>query len=88
MLAKWVKSEEQEFKVAIRISGLDRDGLVGDISRVISENKFVKLTNINIDTEGNMFSGKVSITVNNNATLKQLMQDLKHIQGIDKVNRL
>ncbi len=88
MLAKWVKSEEQEFKVAIRISGLDRDGLVGDISRVISENKFVKLTNINIDAEGNMFSGKVSITVNNNATLKQLMQDLKHIQGIDKVNRL
>ncbi len=88
MLAKWVKSEEQEFKVAIRISGLDRDGLVGDISRVISENKFVKLTNINIDTEGNMFSGKVFITVNNNATLKQLMQDLKHIQGIDKVNRL
>lgn len=88
MLAKWAKSEEQEFKVAVRISGLDRDGLVGDISKVISENKFVKLTNINIDTEGNMFNGKVSITVNNNATLKQLMQDLKHIQGIDKVTRL
>ncbi|MDO5105753.1 bifunctional (p)ppGpp synthetase/guanosine-3',5'-bis(diphosphate) 3'-pyrophosphohydrolase [Capnocytophaga sp.] len=88
MPAKWVKSEEQEFKVAVCISGLDRDGLVGDISRVISENKFVKLTNINIDTEGNMFNGKVSITVNNNATLKQLMQDLKNLKGIDKVNRL
>ena len=37
--AKWIKSEEREFKVAVRISGLDRDGLVGDISRVISENK-------------------------------------------------
>lgn len=86
--AKWIKSEEREFKVAVRISGLDRDGLVGDISRVISENKFIKLTNINIDTEGNMFNGKVSITVNNNATLKKLMSDLKEIKGIDKVNRL
>lgn len=86
--AKWVKSEEQEFKVAVRISGLDRDGLVGDISRVISENKFVKLTNINIDAEGNMFNGKVSITVNNNATLKKLMQDLKALKGVDKVSRL
>ncbi|ATA90498.1 RelA/SpoT family protein [Capnocytophaga stomatis] len=88
MPAKWIKSEEQEFKVAVRISGLDRDGLVGDISRVISENKFVKLTNINIDAEGNMFNGKVSITVNNNATLKKLMQDLKTLKGVDKVSRL
>ncbi|ATA74203.1 bifunctional (p)ppGpp synthetase/guanosine-3',5'-bis(diphosphate) 3'-pyrophosphohydrolase [Capnocytophaga sp. H2931] len=88
MVAKWVKSAEQEFKVAIRISGLDRDGLVADISQTIGSNKFVKMTNINIDTEGNMFNGKLSITVNNNATLKQLMLDLKHIKGIDKVNRL
>ncbi|RIY37233.1 RelA/SpoT family protein [Capnocytophaga canis] len=88
MVAKWVKSAEQEFKVAIRISGLDRDGLVADISQIIGSNKFVKMTNINIDTEGNMFNGKLSITVNNNATLKQLMLDLKHIKGIDKVNRL
>ncbi|MDO4230055.1 MAG: bifunctional (p)ppGpp synthetase/guanosine-3',5'-bis(diphosphate) 3'-pyrophosphohydrolase [Capnocytophaga sp.] len=88
MLAKWVKSDEREFKVAIRISGLDRDGLVSDISQIIGNNKFVKMTNINIDTEGNMFNGKISITVNNNATLKQLMIDLKNIKGIDKVNRL
>lgn len=88
MTAKWVKSEEQEFKVALRISGLDRAGLIADISKAISDCKFVKLTNINVDTEGNMFKGKVSVTINNNTTLKQLMQNIKAISGIDKVTRL
>ena len=86
--AKWVKSDERDFKVSLRISGIDRDGLISDISKVILDSKFVKLTNINIDTEGNVFSGKVSISINNNATLKKLMQDIKNIRGVDKVNRL
>ena len=86
--AKWVKSDERDFKVRLRISGIDRDGLISDISKVILDSKFVKLTNINIDTEGNVFSGKVSISINNNATLKKLMQDIKNIKGVDKVNRL
>ena len=86
--AKWVKSDERDFKVSLKISGIDRDGLISDISKVILDSKFVKLTNINIDTEGNVFSGKVSISINNNATLKKLMQDIKNIKGVDKVNRL
>ena len=88
MLAKWVKSDEQEFKVVLRISGIDRDGLVGDISKVIADTHFVKMTNINLDSEGDVFSGKVSISINNNATLKKLMQDLKNIKGVDKISRL
>ena len=86
--AKWVKSDEQDFKVSLRISGIDRDGLISDISKVILDSKFVKLTNINIDTEGNVFNGKVSISINNNATLKKLMLDIKNVKGVDKVTRL
>lgn len=78
--AKWVKSDERDFKVSLKISGIDRDGLISDISKVILDSKFVKLTNINIDTEGNVFSGKVSISINNNATLKKLMQDIKTLK--------
>lgn len=88
MTAKWVKSEEQDFKVSLRLSGIDRNGLLGDITKVISDQKFVKLTGINIDTEGNMFKGKVSVAVNNNSTLKKLIKDLKSINGIDKISRL
>ena len=86
--AKWVKSDERDFKVSLKISGIDRDGLISDISKAILESKFVKLTNVNIDTEGDVFSGKVSISINNNATLKKLIQEIKNIKGVDKVTRL
>ena len=86
--AKWVKSDERDFKVSLKISGIDRDGLITDISKAILESKFVKLTNVNIDTEGDVFSGKVSVSINNNATLKKLIQEIKNIKGVDKVTRL
>ena len=86
--AKWVKSDERDFKVSLKISGIDKDGLISDISKAILESKFVKLTNVNIDTEGDVFSGKVSISINNNATLKKLIQEIKNIKGVDKVTRL
>ena len=86
--AKWVKSDERDFKVSLKISGIDRDGLINDISKAILESKFVKLTNVNIDTEGDVFSGKVSVSINNNATLKKLIQEIKNIKGVDKVTRL
>ena len=86
--AKWVKSDERDFKVSLKISGIDMDGLISDISKAILESKFVKLTNVNIDTEGDVFSGKVSISINNNATLKKLIQEIKNIKGVDKVTRL
>ena len=86
--AKWVKSDERDFKVSLKISGIDRDGLITDISKAILESKFVKLANVNIDTEGDVFSGKVSVSINNNATLKKLIQEIKNIKGVDKVTRL
>ncbi|CEN33950.1 hypothetical protein CCAN12_50002 [Capnocytophaga canimorsus] len=36
----------------------------------------------------NWLKAKVSLTINNNTTLKQLMQSIKAISGIDKVTRL
>jgi guanosine-3,5-bis(diphosphate) 3-pyrophosphohydrolase len=86
--AKWVRQDERDFKVSLRISGLDREGIFADISAVISGNKYIKLTNIKIDTEGDVFTGKVSVSINNNATLKKLMQEIKAIKGVDKVTRL
>lgn len=86
--AKWVRQDERDFKVSLRISGLDREGIFADISAAISGNKYIKLTNIKIDTEGDVFTGKVSVSINNNATLKKLMQEIKAIKGVDKVTRL
>ncbi len=35
-----------------------------------------------------LFTGKIKIVVKNNTVVKKLMENLKKINGIDKVNRV
>lgn len=86
--AKWVDSTQQEFTVEIQLTGIDNLGLVNEITEVISDNMHVNMKNINFSTEGGTFSGRITVVVKNNATIKKLIDNLKRIGGIDKVSRI
>ncbi len=86
--AKWVDSTQQEFTVEIQLTGIDNLGLVNEITEVISDNMHVNMRNINFSTEGGTFSGRITVVVKNNATIKKLIDHLKRINGIDKVSRI
>ncbi|MGS2763744.1 RelA/SpoT family protein [Sinomicrobium sp. M5D2P9] len=86
--AKWVDSTQQEFVVMLSLSGIDNMGLVNNVTKVISNNMHVNMRNINFDTNDGIFSGKITVVVKNNTILKKLIENLKKVNGIDKVSRL
>ncbi len=86
--AKWIDSSKQEFKSEIKLTGIDNLGLVSDITEMISNNMHVNMRNLNFSTEGETFTGSITVVVKNNSILKKLMQNLKQIDGIDKVTRI
>ncbi len=86
--AKWVDSSQEEFKADIKLTGIDNLGLVSDITEVISDNMHVNMRNLNFSTDGGTFTGRITVVVKNNAILNRLIENLKHISGIDKVTRL
>ena len=88
MPAKWIDSSKQEFVAELRLTGLDHIGLINDITKVISSNMSVNMKSISFDTNGGLFNGKIKIVVKNNTVVNKLMQNLKKINGIDKVNRV
>ena len=88
MLAKWIDSSQQEFSAQITLSGIDNLGLVNNITKEISSNMHVNMKSISFDTDGGIFSGKINVVVTNNTMLKKLMDNLKKINGIDKVTRV
>lgn len=88
MPAKWIDSTQEGFMAQLKLSGIDNLGLVNDITKVISSNMHVNMRNINFDTEGGTFNGKISVEVKNKNILKKLMDNLKKIEGIHKVQRL
>jgi len=86
--AKWVDSTQEEFKVDIQLTGIDNLGLVSEITEVISGNMHVNMRNLNFSTDGGTFTGRITVVVKNNHILQKLIDNLKQINGIDKVGRL
>lgn len=86
--AKWIDSSQQEFRSEIQLTGIDNLGLISEITSVISTHMNVNMQNLNFSTEGGTFTGRITVVVKNNSILKKLIQNLKLINGIDKVTRV
>lgn len=88
MSAKWIDSSQEEFTVDVEITGIDNLGLVNDITNIISDNMHVNMRNLNFSADGGTFTGKITLVVKNNSILKKLINNLKQVEGIDKVTRI
>lgn len=86
--AKWIDSTQEEFQSEIKLTGIDNLGLVNEITEVISDDMHVNMRNLNFSTDGGTFTGRITVVVKNNGILKKLIENLKRINGIDKVTRL
>jgi len=88
MSAKWIDSSQQVFRAVVKLTGIDRLGLVNSITKVISENMNVNIKSIKFDTDSGLFNGKITVEVNNNNFVEKLMERLQKINGIEKVYRV
>ncbi|MDG1901574.1 MAG: HD domain-containing protein [Bacteroidales bacterium] len=85
---KWIASGDKAYSVAIlKITGDDELGVVGSISKVISDDLRVNMRSINFQTTGKRFLGKVTVSVRDYNHLEQLMAKINKVKGVDKVVR-
>ena len=85
--AKWIDSSQREFKALIELQGLDRAGMVSDITLVISKNNSLNMHSINLSEDAGIFDGKITVSVKNKTELEKIMMELKNIEGIQSVKR-
>jgi GTP pyrophosphokinase len=85
--AKWVDSSQYEFSSTIQIIGIDNLGLVNKITTIISENLNINMEKMSFDTEGDTFTGLITLKVKNKNIIDKLITRLKKIKGVDKVLR-
>jgi guanosine-3',5'-bis(diphosphate) 3'-pyrophosphohydrolase len=88
MSTKWIDSTQQDFRVFLLVSGTDKFGLVNQLTKVISNNMHVHIHNLNISENQGVFNGKITISVKNNTQLIKLVNNIKKIDGIEKVERI
>ncbi len=88
LTARWIDSTKHDFIVHLKISGFDRPGMAKDITRLITDDEQLDMKNVNLKAQGGMFEGEISLYIKNTDHLKQVIKDLKNIEGVDKVERL
>jgi len=88
MIAKWIDSSQQEFKAVLKITGMDTLGLTNELTKVISNQMHVNIQSISLSGEAGIFNGQVTVIVQNNTILKKLIDNIKKIDGIEKVSRV
>lgn len=88
MPAKWIDSSQQEFKAILNITGMDTIGLTNELTKVISNNMNVNIQSISLSGDAGLFKGQLTVIVQNITILKKLIDNIKKIDGIDRVTRV
>jgi guanosine-3',5'-bis(diphosphate) 3'-pyrophosphohydrolase len=85
--ARWVSSDRRDFLAILTIKGIDRSGLVNELTRVISNMMKVNIKSINISGNDGIFSGNITVAVHDTHHLEQLIEKVRKIDGVRIVSR-
>jgi len=87
VVPQWDDEEAQSFPVRLSIKGLDRVGLLNEISRYISLVMGVNMRKVYLSTDGGIFSGYIDLYVHDRDALDRMIRKLNSIDGIKSVVR-
>ncbi|MBQ8457858.1 MAG: bifunctional (p)ppGpp synthetase/guanosine-3',5'-bis(diphosphate) 3'-pyrophosphohydrolase [Prevotella sp.] len=85
--AKWDMHKRLFFDATIHIEGIDRMGMVMDISSVISSQMNVNIHKFSITSEEGVFEGDIEIRVHDREDVKTIIDQLKKIDGLQEVTQ-
>lgn len=84
---RWDSSKQTAFPVRIMLKGIDRIGLLNEITGYISVAMGVNMRKLNLSTEDGIFEGYIDMLVHDRAVLESMIDNLKNIKGIQDVMR-
>jgi GTP pyrophosphokinase len=67
---------------------MDTLGLTNELTKIISNQMSVNIQSISLNSEAGIFNGQVTVVVQNNTILKKLIDNIKKVDGIDKITRV
>ncbi|MCM1440857.1 MAG: hypothetical protein NC131_16900, partial [Roseburia sp.] len=84
---KWISQQMMSFPAMMRIRGIDRIGIVSEITTLISKEIRVNMRMIHFETKDGIFEGVIQVYVHNTEDLNHLMAQISGIKEVEKVTR-
>ena len=86
--AKWDMHKKLFFDATIRIQGIDRVGMLLDISQIISSQMSVNIHRLTITSEDGMFDGSIELRVHDRDDVKEIITNLRKIEDLKDVTQI
>lgn len=86
--AKWRENEKITFLAGIKLVGIDRKGLLQEITSVISEVWNINIRGLVMESSEGIFEGSLMVYISDAENLNKLIDNIKAIDGIEKVVRI
>ena len=84
---KWSQHKAMSYLVTLELRGIDRQGLLLDLAKVVSDDSNINIREVNIHSHDGIFEGNVSLYVKDAESLHAVMDKLRKIKGIESVKR-
>lgn len=85
--AQWSREKVMSYLAVISVRGIDRIGILYDLAGIISRELNVNIRELNIISHDGIFEGTITLYVRDQSDLKNIMDKVKSVKGIEKVVR-
>lgn len=85
--ARWAGKGHGSYPITLHVVGQDDLGIVNNITSIISKEEHIMLRSINIDSNDGLFSGILTILVDDTQRLTALIKKLRTVKGVKAVGR-
>ena len=86
--ARWAgKSKGQLYPITLTVVGHDDIGIVNNITSIISKENNIQLRSIGITSDDGLFSGTLTVMVDDTSKLEALIRKLRTIKGVKQIKR-
>ena len=86
--AKWSGKGSSQYSITLRVIGNDDIGIVSNLTNIISHDEKLVLRSINIDSHDGLFSGNLTIMIDDTSRLEALIKKLRTVKGVKQVSRI
>ena len=85
--ARWAGKGCDKYPITLHVVGTDDLGIVNNITSIISKEEKIMLRSINIDSNDGLFSGILTVMVDDTQVLNALIKKIRTVKGVKAVSR-
>jgi len=86
--ARWAQKQGSQYSITLRIVGQDDMGIVNNITSIITKEERMHMRSISIDSHDGLFSGHLTVVLEDTDRLAGLIKKLKTVRGVKNVTRM